>query len=301
MPPAEAGHVSLPVIDEEDARLARHVARTHGFADVEEVLSGRGIENVYAWLGAEAGDGATATGAEILEAAARGDDPRAEAAVRRFVRILGTVAGDLALLYLPFGGIYLIGGVARRFAPWFGPMGFDEAFCAKGRFSDYMRQFPVFVVNDDYAALAGCAAHLAELATRRRGSVPRNSNLTRRPLTIPRSRMRIGGTAMPARTRRAAPAEAPAQLRLAAEAGPEGRDRARRGPARARAAPTSVLDAARDDADRRRSPCRRSWRRRSPGPGTAAACASSTSAMPASSSSALLGLTPETLVEGAAS
>ena len=165
VPPSEAGHASLPVGDEDEFRLARYVARTHGFPEVEEVLSGRGIENVYAWLGEGAGDARNATAAEILEAAAKGTDPRAEAAMRHFVKVLGTVTGNLALMYLPFGGVHLAGGVARRFGPWLAQMGFEEAFCAKGRFSDFMRQFPVFVINNDYSALTGCAAHLAQLAT----------------------------------------------------------------------------------------------------------------------------------------
>jgi glucokinase len=164
VPPAEAGHVSLPVEDEDGLSLARHVARTHGFADVEEVLSGRGIVNVYDWLGEAEGDPRTATAARILESVADGSDPRSEAAMQHFVRVLGIVAGNLALLYLPFGGVYLTGGVARRFGPWLPRMGFEDAFCAKGRFSGFMRQFPVLVVNDDYSALTGCAAHLAQMA-----------------------------------------------------------------------------------------------------------------------------------------
>ena len=163
VPPSEAGHSSLPVGDEAEFRLARFVAQAHGFPSIEEVLSGRGIERVYAWLGAEAGDPAAATAAEILQATEQGSDPRAEAAMRQFVKVLGTVAGNLALTYLPFGGIYLAGGVARRFGPWLRDMEFEASFCAKGRFADFMRQFPVLVINDDYSALTGCAAHLAQL------------------------------------------------------------------------------------------------------------------------------------------
>lgn len=165
VPPAEAGHASLPVANEEELGLSRHVARTHGFADIEEVLSGRGIENVYGWLSERAGNQSVASAAEIVEAATQGTDEHAEAAMRQFVSVLGTVTGNLALIYLPFGGIYLAGGVARRFGPWLETMGFDEAFCNKGRFSDFMQQFPVFIINDDYSALTGCAAHLAQLAT----------------------------------------------------------------------------------------------------------------------------------------
>ncbi|MDP4990252.1 MAG: glucokinase, partial [Marivita lacus] len=41
--------------------------------------------------------------------------------------------------------------------------GLSAAYFDKGRFSDFMEQFPVYLVDDDYAALTGSAAHLGEL------------------------------------------------------------------------------------------------------------------------------------------
>jgi glucokinase len=66
-------------------------------------------------------------------------------------------------VHLPFGGIYLCGGVARHFAPHLNRLGFEAAFNDKGRFAEFMHQFPVHLVDDDYAALTGSAAHLLEL------------------------------------------------------------------------------------------------------------------------------------------
>lgn len=162
--PAETGHVTLPVRSEADLRLARFLEREHGFASVEDALSGRGLGHLYAWLGNEAGEDRNATAAEIMDALKDGSDPRAEEAARLFVRLLGTVAGDLALIMLPFGGVYLAGGVARAFAPWLTPFGFAEAFRDKGRFGPFMESFSVTVIEDDYAALHGLANHLARLA-----------------------------------------------------------------------------------------------------------------------------------------
>jgi glucokinase len=159
--PAEAGHVTLPVRSAADLRLAAWLTAEAGFPSVEEALSGRGLEHLYAWLGAEAGDPRRASAAEIMAALARGGDARAEAAARLFVRLFGTVAGDLALVTLPFGGIFLSGGVARAIAPWLGPFGFAEAFRDKGRFSDFVAGFAVSVIDDDFAALRGLARHLA--------------------------------------------------------------------------------------------------------------------------------------------
>lgn len=163
VPPAEAGHVTLPVRDEADLRLARFVEARHGFASVEEVLSGRGIVQVHDWLGQEEGDPGRATSAEIMAMLAQGGEGRATKAARIFVRTLGAVAGDLALTTLPFGGVWLVGGLARAFAPHLGQFGFVEAFRDKGRFSDFMESFGVGVVEDDNAALTGCASHMTGL------------------------------------------------------------------------------------------------------------------------------------------
>jgi glucokinase len=164
VPPAETGHANMPVRTEADLRLAKFVESAHGFPGVEDVLAGRGLERIYAWLGQEAGERRERSAAEIVAALdAPEGDPRAEEAGRTWVRLLGAVTGNLALSVLPFGGIYLIGGVATAFAPHLARFGFTEAFRDKGRFSGFMANFGVWVVEDDYAALTGCAGHLEEL------------------------------------------------------------------------------------------------------------------------------------------
>jgi glucokinase len=161
--PSESGHVNLPVRTAADMRLCDFVSTAHGFPSVEDVLSGRGLERVYAWLGVEEGTPREALAKDIMAACADGSDPRAVAAAKVFTRMLGTVAGNLALVQLPFGGVYLCGGVARAFAPYLRDYGFAEGFRDKGRFAGFMDNFAVRVVEDDYAALTGCAAHLAAM------------------------------------------------------------------------------------------------------------------------------------------
>lgn len=163
VPPSESGHISLPVRDARDFRLADFVSTAHGFAAVEDVLSGRGLERVYAFLGQEAGDPRAASAQNIMLACADGTDPRAAQAATLFCEVLGSVCGNLALTQLSFGGVYLVGGVARALAPYLADFGFVDAFCDKGRFSDFMSNFGVTVVEDDYAALTGSASHLNAL------------------------------------------------------------------------------------------------------------------------------------------
>lgn len=158
--PSECGHVTLPVRTAEELALADWLAQRHGFADVEEVLSGRGVTALDHFAGLAGDPAATPRPADAVMAALAAGEDRATAAGRLFVRFLGRVAGDLALVHLPFGGIYLVGGVARAFAPFLAPFGFAAAFRDKGRFGDFLDAFPLQLVEDDYAALLGCAAHL---------------------------------------------------------------------------------------------------------------------------------------------
>ncbi len=158
VPASECGHVSLPVHSAEDLALQRFISERHGFSSVEDVLSGRGLEQVDHWA---AGDGAAQRmAADIMAAILAGEDARAKRAAFQFVRVMGQVAGNLALTHLPFGGVYLTGGVARHFAPHLGRFGFVDAFRDKGRFTTFMAAFPVWSIEDDYAALQGCAVHL---------------------------------------------------------------------------------------------------------------------------------------------
>ena len=161
--PSESGHVNLPLRTDADLRLAHYVETAHGFPGVEDVLSGRGLERIYGWLGQEDGNPSEAKAADIMAACADGSDPRAVAAAKVFTRMLGTVAGNVALIQLPFGGVFLVGGVARAFAPYLLDYGFGEGFRDKGRFAGFMGNFSVSVIEDDYAALTGCAAHLVSL------------------------------------------------------------------------------------------------------------------------------------------
>ncbi|MEL6681745.1 MAG: glucokinase [Pseudomonadota bacterium] len=165
VPPSESGHANLPIRTEMELRLCQFVSTAHGFPAVEDVLSGRGLERAYAFLGQEAMDSREASAKDIMAACVDGSDPRAIEAARLFTRILGTVCGNLSLIQLPFGGVYLVGGVARAFAPHLASFGFADAFKDKGRFAGFMSNFAVHVVEDDYAALTGSAAHLVALGS----------------------------------------------------------------------------------------------------------------------------------------
>ena len=160
--PSECGHVLLPAGNSEDLGLAEFIAASVGFASVEDALSGRGIENIHAWHASRHGESKARSATDVLTGLKDGD-ALAERTLETFVRIMGSVCGDLALIHLPFGGIYLVGGVARAVTPYLRDYGFMDSFRNKGRFAKFMEQFPVCVIEDDFAALSGLAVHLDDL------------------------------------------------------------------------------------------------------------------------------------------
>lgn len=155
VPPAEAGHTEMPAGSSRRlAKLYDDLTAKYGFASAEHVMSGRGVEEIYASQTKN-----RLSAADIFAGAAQNDAACLEA-IDTSVEALGNYASDLALVTMPFAGLYLIGGVARAMVPYFGTT-FETAFTQKGRFSEFMDQFPITSVDDDFLALHGCARRLS--------------------------------------------------------------------------------------------------------------------------------------------
>lgn len=163
--PSESGHMGLTAQSRDERELVDKVTQELGFASIEDALSGTGIAQTDRRL--RGADTICHDGAPGVIKAAHSGDRDAVRAVTVTCRLLGAVAGDLALSHLPFGGVFLIGGVARALQPFLSTHGFSDAFCDKGRFSAYMQRFPVFLINDDFAALTGCASYIHAFARSR--------------------------------------------------------------------------------------------------------------------------------------
>jgi glucokinase len=96
----------------------------------------------------------------ITEAALDGKHPVCVAALNMFVSIFGAVAGNLALIAMTTGGVYLGGGIPPKILPKLKESMFMQAFTNKGRFSELLEKIPVRVILNEQAALLG-AAHCA--------------------------------------------------------------------------------------------------------------------------------------------
>ena len=161
----EGGHVGFAPADDFEIEIWRRFIRSRDRISIERILSGSGLHELYQAIADIEGAEAPLPDARAVQAAAESGDALPARTVDRFCRILGGVAGDFALGFGARGGVYVTGGVAEKLANELAQGGFRERFEAKGRFVDYMRAIPTWLVTDPYAPLIGAASQLAGLET----------------------------------------------------------------------------------------------------------------------------------------
>lgn len=159
----EGGHVDFAPVDETDIVIWRHLQQMHGRASAEEVMSGRGILNIYHALAAQKGVKATITDpAQVTEKALMGTCDICESALTQFCRIMGSFAGNLALNMATSGGVFIGGGIASRFADFIQDSDFRARFEAKGQMKHYVKNIPTYLIAEPDHGLLGAAAYLQQ-------------------------------------------------------------------------------------------------------------------------------------------
>jgi glucokinase len=139
----------------------------HGRTSNERLLSGPGLSNIHAVLAAgdepslDAIAAAPRDPARIVAAALEGHDLVARRALARFCAVLGSFAGDAALLH-GARTVMIAGGIVPRFIPFLRTSAFRERFLAKGRFAALLETVAIHVVTHPQPGLLGAAAALLE-------------------------------------------------------------------------------------------------------------------------------------------
>lgn len=158
--PGEGGHMDIGPRTPREREIFRHLAALEGRISGEQILSGRGLVNIYRAVAMSVGQAPRFTmPAEISAAALSGAEPVAVEALDLFVTCLGRTAGDLALVFMSRGGVYLTGGITQKIVPALKKDGFRAAFEDKAPHSDLMRSMPAYVITHPLAAVAGLAAY----------------------------------------------------------------------------------------------------------------------------------------------
>ena len=168
---SEGGHTDFSPGNDLELELFKFLAQRFGHVSWERVLSGPGLANLYEfllkhrqsaspqWLAKEMQTSDPA--ATISNAALSGRDPICVEALDLFVHLYGTEAGNHALKIMATGGVFLGGGIAPKILEKLKQRTFMDAFCAKGRMANLLRDMPVQVILNERTALYGPALFAA--------------------------------------------------------------------------------------------------------------------------------------------
>jgi glucokinase len=158
--PGEGGHVDMGPRTPRDYQIYPHIEELEGRVSGEQILCGRGLVNLYRAVCKADGVNATLTQPqEVTAAAYDGTDARAAETLDLFATYLGRLAGDLALVFMARGGVYLSGGIAQKIVSVLKQGSLRAAFENKAPHSQFMREIPVFVITHPLAAVAGLSAY----------------------------------------------------------------------------------------------------------------------------------------------
>lgn len=147
--PSEGGHIGFSPLDAAQARIHADLLAIHGRVTAERVISGPGLRTIHRVL-----TGQLCDPAEVAQQALAGDR-EALATIDIFFSAYGAFAGDMAMAFLPRGGVYLAGGVTQRLVPLLDRGPFLTAFNAKAEHAALVAQMPVHVLRDEAIGLTG--------------------------------------------------------------------------------------------------------------------------------------------------
>jgi len=175
--PTEGGHAEYAPRQDGSSKLEFELVQylqikysAKARVSVERVVAGRGISNIYeflAWKFPEKVkkalhnefigpmDGPRLFDPSVITRAAVNDECQlCEQAVNMWCSAYGAEAGVVALTYMPFGGLYLTGGVTHKLREFImGKKGGDsiflEAFLDKGRVTTMLMRVPVLLVKGE--------------------------------------------------------------------------------------------------------------------------------------------------------
>ncbi|MFC1880317.1 glucokinase [Thermodesulfobacteriota bacterium] len=153
----EGGHTSLSPLTAKEMAVWQFLQERYGRVSVERVLSGPGLFELYNALASLEGREAGAVSPEdIVSLALNGESPLALETVEIFCGWLGDVAGDVALMYVARGGVYLAGDILLTIFEILKRSQFRNRFENKGRGSGIVTATPTFLISCESPVLRGC-------------------------------------------------------------------------------------------------------------------------------------------------
>lgn len=150
----EGGHMGFAPVTPAEIALCAHVRGQLPHVSIESLLCGAGLTRIHGFVSGNAGLPAP----EVSARALAGTDAHCVEAVQMFIGILGSVAGDVALVHGATGGVMIGGGILPRLVPLLSGSSFCERFLAKEPMRALLEKMPVRLITAEHVALHGAAA-----------------------------------------------------------------------------------------------------------------------------------------------
>lgn len=161
--PSEGGHADFAPRTARERELAAWLDERYGRSEVEAVVSGLGLRNLYSFThetpctDPEVGGRPVDLAATVSTRGASGICAACREALHLFVSAYGAEAGNMALRAVTTRGLYVAGGIAPKILPALEGGGFLEAFRAKTPMRELLESIPVRVVLNAEAGIIGAA------------------------------------------------------------------------------------------------------------------------------------------------
>jgi glucokinase len=167
---SEGGHANFAPGNEQEIALLRHLLEKYPeHVSCERLISGEGLVNIYKFLKhINFAPTTPATEQQLLvrdhaavigEAGVAGNDALCVEALKLFCRLYGSEAGNMALKFLPYGGVYLAGGIGAKILPVLQQGDFMRGFLAKGRCRAILQDISIKVCTNPEVALMGALSY----------------------------------------------------------------------------------------------------------------------------------------------
>ncbi|UZF94760.1 glucokinase [Bosea sp. NBC_00550] len=161
--PTESGHIGIGPEDQTEQRIWPALTDGVPRLTVEHLLSGDGLVRLHKAVARTSGMLEAEVSAADVSRLAHDGDPAALMAVVCFWRLLGRVAGDLALVFKATGGVFIAGGIAPHLLGLADKPAIRSAFAGKPPMEELAGRFPLHVITAKDAAEQGLAAIAANL------------------------------------------------------------------------------------------------------------------------------------------
>ena len=162
--PSEAGLTDFAPCNDREFLLLERLRQRMPRVVTEEIVSGRGFRFIHETMFPDVHHSSfdksgVDPAATITEQALAGSCSACVETLQIWIEAYGGEAGNMALRILPFGGVYIAGGIALKILPKLRDGSFVRAFRDKMELSAQLATIPIFVVLNEDAAVLG-AAHV---------------------------------------------------------------------------------------------------------------------------------------------